>query len=117
MTNSLHIDSRITGSDSAVLSLQGEVDVANSDEFKRAALALLEGGVKRLVVDLSRTEYIDSAGLGILVGLLKRTNESHLELIVAGAQPRVQRVFEITGLNRVFAMRADVNAAVQEVAS
>ncbi len=117
MTNSLHIDSHKEGNESAVLSLQGEVDVANSEQFKNAALSLLASGVKRLVVDLSRTDYIDSAGLGILVGLLKRVNESELTLFVTGAQPRVQRVFEITGLNQVFAMRADVTSALQEVAS
>lgn len=117
MNNSLHIDSRQAGNDSAVLSLQGEVDVANSEQFRNAALSLLASGIKRLVVDLSGTDYIDSAGLGILVGLLKRVKESDLKLLVAGAQPRVQRVFEITGLNQVFAMRADVASALQEVAS
>ncbi len=116
MTNSLHIDSRKVGEDSVVLSLQGEVDVANSEQMKNAALSVLASGVKRLVVDLTRTEYIDSAGLGILVGLLKRASEANLELIVAGAQPRVQRVFEITGLNRVFSMQADVASALPEVA-
>jgi len=117
MTNSLQIGSRRAGDDSAVLSLQGEVDVANSEQVKNAALSLLASGVKRLVVDLSRTEYIDSAGLGILVGLLKRASESGFTLLMAGAQPRVARVFEITGLNRVFVMCADVTSALQGVAS
>lgn len=117
MGNSLQISSRREGNDSAVLSLEGEVDVSNSESVKDAAVALLADNVKRLVVDLSATHYLDSAGLGILVGLLKRANESNLSLVIAGARPQVRRVFEITRLNQVFTMRDDVASALQEAAS
>lgn len=117
MGNSLQISSRREGNDSAVLSLQGEVDVSNSELVKNAAVSLLADDIKRLVVDLSGTEYLDSAGLGILVGLLKRASESEQTLIISGARPQVKRVFEITKLNRIFTMRADLASALQEVAS
>jgi len=116
MGNSLQISSRREGNDSAVLSLQGEVDVSNSDLVKNAAVSLLADNVQRLVIDLSGAEYLDSAGLGILVGLLKRVNESARSLVIAGARPQVKRVFEITRLNGVFTMRDDVASALQEVA-
>ncbi len=116
MANALQIESRREGADSGVLSLRGEVDVANSQQVRDAALALIGTGIKRLVIDLSSTDYLDSAGLGILVGLLKRARESDLTLVVAGAQPRVQRLFDITKLNQVFTMRQDVTSALQEVA-
>jgi len=116
MENSLQISSRREGNDSAVLSLQGEVDVSNCELVKQAAAALLAENVTRLVVDLSGTEYLDSAGLGILVGLLKRVNESALTLVIAGARPQVKRVFVITKLNQVFTMRDDLASALQEVA-
>ncbi len=116
MTQPFRIESRRADTDSAVLSLQGEVDVANSQRVRDAALSLLGSGVKKLVVDLTKTEYLDSAGLGILVGLLKRVKESDLKMIIAGAQPQVQRLFEITKLNQVFPMREDVASALQEVA-
>jgi len=116
MGNSLQISSRREGNDSAVLSLQGEVDVSNSELVRNEANSLLADDIKRLVVDLSATEYLDSAGLGVLVGLLKRVSESDLTLIIAGARPQVRRVFEITKLNRVFTMRDDVASALREVA-
>jgi anti-sigma B factor antagonist len=115
MDNALQISSRVEGEDSVVLSLQGEVDVSNSELVKNAALAALAQGAKRLVIDLSGTEYMDSAGLGILVGLLKRVKESDLVMAVAGAKPQVKRVFEITRLNRVFTMHDDVTSALKEV--
>ena len=117
MANGLQISSRREGNDSAVLSLQGEVDVSNSELVKNAAVSLLADDIKRLVMDLSGTEYLDSAGLGILVGLLKRANESEQTLAISGARGPVMRVFEVTHLDRVFEMRADVASALQEVAS
>jgi anti-sigma B factor antagonist len=116
MANALQIESRKEAGDSGVLSLRGEVDVANSQQVRDAALTMIKDGAKRLVIDLSGTEYLDSAGLGVLVSLLKRTRESDLTLVIAGAQPRVQRLFEITKLNQVFIMRENVASALQEVA-
>lgn len=116
MGNSLQISSRREGNDSAVLSLQGEVDVSNSELVKNAAVSLLADGIKRLVIDLSGTEYLDSAGLGVLVGLLKRVSETEQILVLSGARPQVERVFQITQLSQIFTMRADVASALQEVA-
>jgi anti-sigma B factor antagonist len=116
MATALKIEAHTTESGSGVLSLRGEVDVANSHEVRDAALALVGGGARGLVVDLTGTAYLDSAGLGILVGLLKRSKEADFKLAIAGAQPAVQRLFEITKLNRVFPMHADVASALQEVA-
>jgi len=115
MTTPLKIESRIESRDTAVLGLAGEVDVANVAQVREAALELLARGVKRLVVDLSATEYMDSSGLGTLVGLLKRLKETGGEIAIAGARPRVRRLFEITGLKQVFALHDDVAAALKEV--
>jgi anti-sigma B factor antagonist len=112
MTTPLKIDSRTEAGDAAVLRLAGEVDVANVAQVREAALKLLAAGVKQLVVDLSATEYLDSSGLGILVGLLKRLKEIGGDMAIAGPQPRVKRLFEITGLSRVFALHNDVAAAL-----
>ena len=101
MASPLRIESRKTDPDRAVLSLQGEVDVANGHQVREAALSLFGGGVKTLVVDLTGTEYLDSAGLGVLVGLLKRAKESDLRMVIAGARPQVRRLFEITKLNQI----------------
>jgi len=116
MVTPLTIDAHRTDLGAGVLSLHGEVDVANSHQVREAALSLLAGGVKGLVIDLSATAYLDSAGLGILVGLLKRVKESGVTMAIAGPQPQVKRLFEITRLNQVFSMHEDVTSALQEVA-
>jgi anti-sigma B factor antagonist len=115
MTTPLKIDSRTEGDDIAILSLTGEVDVANAAQVRDAALQLIERGATRLIVDLSQTEYMDSTALGTLVGLLKRLKESDGQLVIAAPQPRVRRLFTITGLDRIFPLRGDLEAALQEV--
>jgi anti-sigma B factor antagonist len=113
MTTPLKIGARTEG-DSAVLSLTGEVDVANAAQVRDAALKLVEGGPKHLVVDLGGTDYMDSTGLGMLVGLLKRLKEHGGDVVIAAAQPRVKRLFDITGLAQVFRIYDDVSAALKE---
>jgi len=115
MTTPLKIGARTEGDAIAVLSLTGEVDVANAAQVRDAALKLVGDGAKRLIVDLTGTEYMDSTALGTLVGLLKRLKESGGEVIIAAAQPRVKRLFDITGLAQVFRIYEDVSAALKEV--
>ena len=115
MSTPLRINSRMEGDNAAVVSLAGEVDVANASQVREAALKLISGGATRLIVDLSDTEYMDSSGLGTLVGLLKRLKESGGEMAIASAQPRVKRLFDITGLTQVFRLCDDVAAALKEV--
>ena len=111
----LRVETRLAGEGTAVLSLAGEVDVSNTARVREAALQLLSGGTKKLVVDLSATEYMDSAGLGMLVGLLKRLKESGGAMGIAGARPRVKDLFEVTGLSQIFALYGDVATALKEV--
>lgn len=115
MTTPLKIDARTENSKTAVLSLVGEVDVANAGLVRESGLKLISDGARNLVMDLAGTEYMDSTGLGMLVGLLKRLKESGGEVLIAAAQPRVKRLFEITGLIQVFKIFDDVAAALKEV--
>jgi anti-sigma B factor antagonist len=112
MVTPLKIGAR-TEVDAAVLSLAGEVDVANAAQVRDAALKLVEGGPKHLVVDLGGVEYMDSTGLGMLVGLRKRLNEQGGDVVIAAAQPRVAKLFVMTGLAQVFQIYEDVPAALK----
>jgi len=115
MATPLRVGSRLTGEGSAVLSLAGEIDVSNTPEVREAGVKLLSDGATRLVVDLSQTEYMDSAGLGTLVGMLKRVKEAGGAMTIAGPQPQVRRLFEITGLDQIFAIYGDLGTAMKEV--
>ncbi len=114
MSTPLKIGAR-TEEGASILTLTGEVEVANAAQVRDAALKLVESGPRFLVVDLSGVDYMDSTGLGMLVGLLKRLKEKGGDLLIAGPQPRVRKLFDITGLAQVLRIYEDVPLALKEV--
>ena len=115
MDTQLEIASRMVGAETGVLSLSGEVDVSNVQRVREAAGELLERGAKNLVFDLAKVEYMDSSGLGVLVGLLKKVKELGGTLAIAAAQEQVERLFVITGLKQIIPLSDDVEGALKEV--
>ncbi|MBV8916039.1 MAG: STAS domain-containing protein [Acetobacteraceae bacterium] len=77
------------------------LDAAAAPGFRAEMLALVERGRHRMILDLSATEFLDSIGLGTMVSLLKALGPGG-DLAVAGAQPRVRKLFALTRLDRVF---------------
>ena len=78
-------------------------------------LELTENPKQRVVLDLSKVEFLDSSGLGAVVGSMKQLGRSrHLDL--AGLTPTVDKVFRITRMNRVFRIYESVEAAIQDAA-
>jgi anti-sigma B factor antagonist len=101
------------GDGTALISLAGEVDLYTAPEFKQQLLAVIGEGAKMVLVDLTDTTFIDSTTLGVLVGGVKRlrTNDGQLALICDDRN--ITKIFEITGLDRVFTIyptRADAVA-------
>ena len=97
----------------AVLSVQGEVDVYTAPRLRERLIELVEGGARHVVVDLSRVEFLDSTGLGVLVGALKRLRAVNGTLGLVCAHERLLKIFRITALDRVFALYDTVEAATQ----
>jgi anti-sigma B factor antagonist len=95
-----------------VLEVGGEIDVYTAPQLRERLIALVESGSRRVVVDLGRVEFLDSTGLGVLVGALKRLRGVGGELYLVCAQERLLKIFRITGLDRVFTLYASVDAAV-----
>src|SRR5919204_530268 len=85
-----------------VISLAGEVDLYTAPEFKQQLLDVIGKGGKQVVVDFTDTTFIDSTTLGVLVGGVKRlrTNDGQLSLVCSDRN--ITKIFEITGLDRVF---------------
>jgi len=92
----------------AVLEVAGEIDVYTAPQLRERLIALVEGGATQVVVDLGRVEFLDSTGLGVLVGALKRLRVVGGELLLVCAQERLLKIFRITGLDRVFALHDSV---------
>src|SRR5688500_8240430 len=84
-------------------SVRGEVDVYTSPELKQAFDQVLgEAFTGTVEVDLSGLDFIDSTGLGVLVGALKRARAGGGEIVLCSPQPSIVKVFEITGLTGLF---------------
>lgn len=85
-----------------VLVVSGEVDAATSPTLRAAIHDQLSHGRLRIMVDMAGVTFLDSMGLGTLVGALKRVRERSGELVVTGQARSVRRVFDITGLGSAF---------------
>ena len=97
----------------SVVSLRGEIDVYTAPRLRQALIDLVNGGANDIVVDMERVEFLDSTGLGVLVGGLKRvkSNEGSLRLVIT--QDRIMKIFDITGLSKVFPIHGSVEEALQ----
>jgi anti-sigma B factor antagonist len=98
-----------------VINLGGEVDLYTAPEFKERMVQIIEEGKKRVVVDLSDATFIDSTTLGVLVGGVKRLRPSGGSLALVCTDQNIQKIFEITGLDRVFPIHESRQAALDEV--
>jgi anti-sigma B factor antagonist len=96
----------------AVLSVRGEVDVYTAPRLRERLVELVAQGKHKIVVDLEGVDFLDSTGLGVLVGGLKRLRSHDGDLVLVCTQPRILKVFEITGLTKVFSIHDSVDAAL-----
>jgi anti-sigma B factor antagonist len=89
-------------SDFSLIGLSGEVDVYSAPILRETIKGLVEDGKYRIVVDLEKVAFLDSTGLGVLVGGLKRVKHHNGELGIICNQEKILRIFRITGLTKVF---------------
>jgi anti-sigma B factor antagonist len=97
--------------DVAVLAVSGEVDVATVPRLREQLHGLVASGTPRIVVNLDAVDFLDSTGLGVLVGALKRVRNNGGELALVCTSPRIRKVFEVTGLTKVFSLYDTVDSA------
>lgn len=97
----------------SVLAVKDErIDAHNSGELKDAILHLIEQGEAAIIVQLESVRFIDSSGLGALLSGHKNAAARGGKFALANVQPQVLSMFELTRLNRVFEIYADVNEAI-----
>jgi anti-sigma B factor antagonist len=105
------------GDESYVIALAGEVDLYTAPEFKQQLLDVIAKGGRNVVVDFSDTTFIDSTTLGVLVGGVKRLRQNGGQLALVSTDRNITKIFEITGLDRVFAIHNTRAEAVDAVSS
>jgi anti-sigma B factor antagonist len=89
----------------------GELDAYTVSQFREALAGFV--GVDRLVIDLSGVPFMDSAGLGALIGGIRRARESEGEVAVACSRPTLTRLLHTTGFDRIVPVTETLDAAVE----
>lgn len=111
--NSEDLDVRIhRNKDIPVVDLYGDIDSHTCSKLGMAIANLITKGDLQLIIDLTGVNYIDSSGLGTLVGGLRRVNEQNGHLAISNANPQIRRIIDITGLSKVFSLYDNESEAV-----
>lgn len=110
MDQDFRIEERMDASP-PVVAVSGEIDVATAPQLRECLHQVIARGDATVVLDLLGVTFLDSTALGVLVGALKRCRELGGELHIVVADPRIMKIFEITGLTSVFTIADTVRAA------
>ncbi len=107
----LGIDVRKEGSH-AVVDVKGEIDVYTAPKLREKLIELVSEGSYNVVVNLEGVDFLDSTGLGVLVGALKRVKAHDGSLSLVCTQDKILKIFKITGLTKVFPIHESIEEAV-----
>src|SRR5260370_30033675 len=95
-----------------IVDVEGEIDIYTAPRLRELLIELVNKGHFRLIVNMERVEFLDSTGLGVLVGGLKRVRAHDGSLDLVCTQERILKIFRITGLTKVFGIHETVDAAI-----
>ena len=98
--------------DRTVVVVGGEIDVYTAPKLREQLVDLVNAGRYNLVIDMEGVDFLDSTGLGVLVGGLKRVRAHDGSLRLVCTQERILKIFRITGLTKVFPLHDTVDEAV-----
>jgi len=107
----LSLETRDEG-EKKIVAVGGEIDVYTAPKLREQLVELVSNGSYDLVVDMENVEFLDSTGLGVLVGGLKRVRAHEGSLRLVCTQERILKIFRITGLTKVFPIYSSVDEAV-----
>ena len=98
------IEEESPGPSTRILSVHGDADLHSAPELRERLRGAIDDGATTLVVDLTETAVVDSTSLGVLLGGMKRLRKRDGQIRLVVPQAEVRRVFEITMLDRIFAL-------------
>jgi anti-sigma B factor antagonist len=96
----------------AVVRVVGELDVATAPRLRQEAVRLVGLGITRVVLDLGGVDFIDSTGLGVIVGMVKRLRTHGGELSLIRGEDRVTKVFDITRVSDILPLHESLDEAL-----
>jgi len=92
----------ISEENNSIISVSGDIDAYHSPKLKEEMEKYIKGEAKNIILDLTDVPYIDSAGLGTLVSILRESRNYKKELKLVGLRKNIKRIFEMTRLDKIF---------------
>ena len=108
----LKVNDYTTDDGLTVITVEGEIDVYTAPKLREKLIDLVNKGNFHLIVNMEKVEFLDSTGLGVLVGGLKRVRAHDGTLDLVCTQERILKIFRITGLTKVFGIHGSVQEAI-----
>ena len=100
---SINIDSKLNDEKGFWdISVEGELDVSTADKLKEHLHNLADEKILNMKINLERLDYIDSTGLGVMIGVLKKLKMDNKEIYILNPKSNVKKIFTITGLDKIF---------------
>lgn len=95
-----------------IVELSGRLNVGKNLSAQEAAIqALIAAGCRKLIVDFSKLDYIDSAGIGVMAGCRNKMHEAGGQMRIAGPQGVIARTFRVIKMDKIIPVDPDVAAA------
>jgi len=102
--------------DTLIIRLEGELDLVTAEQFRQAAENEIKSkNAKRLILNLKEVPFIDSSGLGAILGRYKRISEKGGKMAVVEVKPQVERIFELSGIFRIMKLYESEERALAEM--
>jgi stage II sporulation protein AA (anti-sigma F factor antagonist) len=102
--------------DTLLVRPNGELDLGVADRFRRTLDETIEKGkAKNLVFNLARVSFVDSSGLGVLLGRYKRVSKQGGKVFIVSPQPQVRKVLDLSGLLRIMNEFPNENEALEKI--
>jgi anti-sigma B factor antagonist len=111
----IKIETRELAKDTHAVEVQGEIDVYTSPKVKEIVTELIDKGNNHLVINLEGVRYIDSTGLGVLIGALKKVREKEGSINLVCNNPQIKKIFNITGLVKIFGIYKNEEEALKNL--
>ncbi|NUN50209.1 MAG: STAS domain-containing protein [Candidatus Brocadiae bacterium] len=106
-----NIQTRKLGTNVMFIAVQGFLDAHTFEEMEKTINDLFDGGTYRLIIDLSKLDYISSAGAGVFIGAIGTAQENEGNIVLMRPSPNVKEVFDLLGLSQIFPFANDMEAA------